>query len=67
MERHGIEEREAFELLRSQSRRSGRKLIDIAEAVTTSHQLLPPRGAESSDGSRPADRAEGATRALLDD
>ena len=67
MERHGIDEREAFELLRSQSRRSGRKLILIAEAVATSHQLLSPRGAESSDGFGPADRAEGAIRAPLDD
>jgi AmiR/NasT family two-component response regulator len=67
MERHGIDEREAFELLRSQSRRSGRKLIEIAEAVATSHQLLPLRGAESSDGSGPADRAEGAILAPLDD
>ena len=42
MERHRIDEREAFELLRSHSRRSGRKLIDIAEAVSTSHLLLAP-------------------------
>ena len=47
MERHKIDEREAFELLRSHSRRSGRKLIDIAEAVTTSHLLL----AVDTDGS----------------
>ena len=67
MERHGIEEQEAFELIRSQSRRSGRKLIEIAEAVATSHLLLPPRRAESSDGSATTDRAEGATRAPLDD
>jgi len=40
MERHKIDEREAFELLRSHSRRTGRKLIDIAEAVSTSHLLL---------------------------
>lgn len=40
MERHQIDEREAFELLRSHSRRTGRKLIDIAEAVSTSHLLL---------------------------
>ena len=41
MERHKIDEREAFELLRSHSRRTGRKLIDVAEAVSTSHLLLP--------------------------
>ena len=47
MERHRIDEREAFELLRLHSRRTGRKLIDIAEAVSTSHLLLafPPNAA----------------------
>ena len=40
MERHKIDEREAFELLRAHSRRTGRKLIDVAEAVSTSHLLL---------------------------
>ena len=46
MERHGIDERQAFELLRLHSRRTGRKLIDIAEAVATSHLLLLPPQAE---------------------
>jgi AmiR/NasT family two-component response regulator len=63
MERHGIEEQEAFELLRTQSRRTGRKLIEIAQAVATSRPLLPPRRAETADGSAPADRAESGTRA----
>ena len=67
MERHAIEEQEAFELLRSQSRNSGRKLIDIAEGVATSHLLLPRRRTDSSDGAAPYDRAESATRAHLDD
>ena len=45
MERHQIDERGAFELLRSHARRNGRKLIDVAEAVATSHLLLtPPKG-----------------------
>jgi AmiR/NasT family two-component response regulator len=67
MERHGIEEQEAFELLRSQARRSGRKLIAIAEAVATSHLLLSPRRTDTTDGSAPADRAEGTTPARLGD
>ncbi len=51
MERHKIDEREAFELLRSHSRRTGRKLIDVAEAVSTSHLLLaPPYDPASRDG-----------------
>ena len=53
MERHGIEEQEAFELLRSQSRRSGRKLIDIAEGVATSHLLLPPQRPTPPTAPRP--------------
>ena len=48
MERHQIDEREAFELLRSHARHNGRKLIDVAEAVATSHLLLaPPKGSEA--------------------
>ena len=37
MSRQEIDERRAFELLRSQSQRSGRKLYDVAEAVVESH------------------------------
>jgi AmiR/NasT family two-component response regulator len=40
MSRQEIDERRAFELLRSQSQRSGRKLYDIAQAVLESHLLL---------------------------
>ena len=53
MERYGIDEREAFELLRSHSRRTGRKLIDLAEAVTTSHLLLARQPAPGSTNSQP--------------
>ncbi len=48
MERYAIDERGAFELLRSHSRRTGRKLIDVAEAVTTSHLLLATQPAPVS-------------------
>ena len=37
---HGIDEQEAFEMLRSHSQRNGGKLIDLAEAVVHSHRLL---------------------------
>jgi len=43
MERHGVDERRAFELLRQQSRRSNRRVIDIAHAVDAGHALLPGR------------------------
>jgi response regulator NasT len=39
---HGVDEHEAFELLRTQSQHSGRRLLDLAEAVVDSHRLLVP-------------------------
>ena len=43
MERHPINEENAFELLREHSRIANRKLIDLAAAVIDSHRLLPKR------------------------
>ena len=43
MARQGIDEKEAFELLRAQSRNTGRKLFQVAESVVESHLLLMPR------------------------
>jgi AmiR/NasT family two-component response regulator len=40
MERHGIGEADAFFLLRDQSRRTNRKLIDVARAVIDAQPLL---------------------------
>jgi two-component system, response regulator / RNA-binding antiterminator len=40
---HGIDEQQAFELLRSHSQHDGRKLVDIADAVTQTHRLLTPK------------------------
>ena len=37
---HGIDEKQAFDLLRNHSQRSGRRLLDLAEAVADSHRLL---------------------------
>jgi response regulator NasT len=37
---HRINEEQAFDLLRSQSQRIGRKLLDLAEAVIDGHELL---------------------------
>jgi len=47
MERHGIDEQEAFNMLRDHARRHNRKMVDIAEEVLSTHQLLP--GASRSD------------------
>jgi AmiR/NasT family two-component response regulator len=41
MERHSIEERAAFELLRNDARSTNRKLVDVASAVVDGHRLLP--------------------------
>jgi AmiR/NasT family two-component response regulator len=43
MERHGVDERQAFELLRQQARRSNRRVIELAHAVAEGHSLLPNR------------------------
>jgi AmiR/NasT family two-component response regulator len=68
MERNRIEEREAFERLRSHSRRTGRKLIDIAEAIITSHLLLVPPAEPASNNSQPSDvHVEHVSPAQLED
>jgi two-component system, response regulator / RNA-binding antiterminator len=41
MERHSIDEKRAFEMLRDEARRSNHKIIDVAEAVAMSVNLLP--------------------------
>jgi AmiR/NasT family two-component response regulator len=43
MERHAVDDRQAFELLRQQARRSNRRVIELAHAVADGHSLLPNR------------------------
>lgn len=43
MERHGIGQREAFELLRDHARSQSRRVVDVAIAVGEGHALLPKR------------------------
>jgi response regulator NasT len=43
MERHGIDERNAFELMRDHARAQNRRVVDVAIAVTAGHALLPKR------------------------
>ena len=45
MERHSVDEREAFERLRDHARGGNRRVIDVAQAVVDGHALLPARGA----------------------
>ena len=42
MERHSVDERTAFELLRETARSSGRRVVDVAQTVLDGHALLPP-------------------------
>jgi AmiR/NasT family two-component response regulator len=41
MERHGIDDASAFEMLREHSRHANRRLVDLAGAVVDGHRLLP--------------------------
>jgi AmiR/NasT family two-component response regulator len=43
MERHGVDERGAFELLRDHARSQSRRVVDIAASVTEGQPLLPKR------------------------
>ncbi|HJS25997.1 MAG TPA: ANTAR domain-containing protein [Actinomycetota bacterium] len=43
MERHAIDEKQAFTMLRDTARRTNRKITDVAEAVALSVKLLPAR------------------------
>ena len=43
MATHGVDEEQAFQLLRAQSQQTGSKLVDLAEAIVNSHRLLAPR------------------------
>jgi len=52
MERHGVDEQRAFELLRAQSRNTGRKLVEVAASVVEGHMLLPARVREGAHEER---------------
>jgi AmiR/NasT family two-component response regulator len=43
MERHGIDERAAFELMRDHARAQSRRVVDVAVTVAEGHALLPKR------------------------
>jgi AmiR/NasT family two-component response regulator len=43
MERHGVGEREAFEMLRDHARATGRRVVEVAQSVLDGHALLPKR------------------------
>src|SRR3954453_19193888 len=43
MERHSVDDRRAFELLRDHARSGSRRVVDVAQSVLDGHALLPPR------------------------
>jgi AmiR/NasT family two-component response regulator len=43
MERHSLDERRAFELMRDHARAQSRRVVDVARSVTEGHALLPKR------------------------
>jgi response regulator NasT len=49
MERHAIDEDVAFLMLRDQSRKSNRKLIDVAQSILEARALLPDRAPGAHD------------------
>jgi AmiR/NasT family two-component response regulator len=46
MERHSVDDRRAFELLRDHARSGGRRVIDVAQSVLDGHALLPGRSGQ---------------------
>jgi AmiR/NasT family two-component response regulator len=44
MERHGLDDRAAFDMMRDHARSQSRRVVDIAVAVTEGHALLPKHG-----------------------
>jgi response regulator NasT len=54
MARHSVDADRAFELLRDHSQRNGRKLVDVAQALVDSYQLLPPEASARESEPAPA-------------
>jgi len=46
MERHSVDDRRAFELLRDHSRSGGRRVVDVAQSVLDGHALLPGKSGQ---------------------
>jgi AmiR/NasT family two-component response regulator len=44
MERHTLDDRGAFEMMRDHARAQSRRVVDVARAVADGHALLPRRG-----------------------
>jgi AmiR/NasT family two-component response regulator len=51
MERHSVDERQAFNMLRDHARRRNRKMVDVAEEIVSTHRLLPGNARPSTTAS----------------
>jgi response regulator NasT len=51
MERHSVDERDAFNMLRDHARRTNRKMVDVAEEIVSTHRLLPGAWSSTSESS----------------
>jgi response regulator NasT len=64
MERHSIDDRAAYDMLRGHSRDANRKLFDVAAAVVDGHRLLPKHpGATHESPAGRVDEPLGSRRA----
>jgi response regulator NasT len=54
MARHSVDADRSFELLRDHSQRNGRKLVDVAQALVDSYQLLPAEASARESSPEPA-------------
>jgi AmiR/NasT family two-component response regulator len=54
MERHSLDEQQAFNLLREHARRTQRKLVDVAESVASSRALLANTTSQSASEAPPS-------------
>ena len=62
MERHSIDEEQAFNMIRDHSRRTHRKVVEVAEAILTSHRLLASgRSDDGADAAIPEPHLEPGT------
>jgi AmiR/NasT family two-component response regulator len=43
MERHGVDDKDAFARMRDHARANNRRVVEVAQAVVDGHALLPPR------------------------
>jgi response regulator NasT len=55
MERHGIDEDEAFAMLRDHARRHGLKRVDVAQSIASVRALLPQSSSEERVGESPGE------------